>query len=140
MAAPMCQFNDHQLGVLVPFHLPQSCSYLQRHPINRLKWHRVHKKGMNYWRKKENGRLRMGGLCSSVMAQSGAGQGKLPQAIIPSICGHNPAPTLSTLVEATILTPLPQSCRSDLCQLLHCFNFNVNPLFMFSNDPVCLSI
>ena len=50
MAAPMCQFNDHQLGVLVPFHLLQSCSYLQRHPINRLKWHRVHKKGMNYWR------------------------------------------------------------------------------------------
>ena len=45
---PMCQFNGPQLGVLVPFHLLQSC-YLQRHPINRLKWHWVHKKGMKYW-------------------------------------------------------------------------------------------
>ena len=42
----MCQFNDPQLGVLVPFHLLQSC-YLQRHPINRLKWHWVHKSGWN---------------------------------------------------------------------------------------------
>ena len=37
---PMCQFNGPQLGVLVPFHLVQPC-YLQRHPINWLKWHRV---------------------------------------------------------------------------------------------------